>query len=698
MNFLDKVGATRLWAHVVNLVNITKQEINTNLTNNYETKGSAADALENAKAHTNTEIGKLDGAVSGSGNFVKTISQTNGKITAGLGNITINDIPFHASTKMTFGVGDNKEYGHVKLSDAYNSTSGELDAVAATPYAVKVAYDKGANAASAAGTAQTKANEAYTLASGKLGKNEKAVDSAKADTAGDAAKLGGQLPSYYATATALNTVSNKTDTNKSAIEANTASIKILNGVTATDTTGDTGKSVRTIAQEETAKIVNNAPAAYDTLKEIADWISNDTSGAASIASNLLDARKEIYGTTDGSGTTDDSTSRIDINASNIGTINSTIQGMKVEDSAVDKKFVTAVSQTDGKITVSRESLKDTDLPRHAQSAETIDTNMIPFEDEALSGQTLDEVLLKIETALIGNESNINTVSAKVIANETNITNITNGTTKVKKAKSADSATKATNDSANNKIVDTYATKTELTSGYITKKDFTTTTDEINTAISEINGAIKDVDDKILDIESGSIKAAIATKATQDGNGNNIVNTYATKTYVESEAGTAETNANTHTDNKLAALKYAGSESVGGAAKSVKASITFNNSGSGVASGTTYNGSAARTVSYNSIGAAPTSHAASSATYGASSDTNYGHVRLSDAINSTSSTAGGYAATPNAVKLAIDAANNAISTLTNNIEKTYTKLENVNITPAKMIYDSTNECINFIFGE
>jgi len=36
---------------------------------------------------------------------------------------------------------------------------------------------------------------------------------------------------------------------------------------------DTNKSVREIAVEETAKIVNNAPTAFDTLKEIADWIS-----------------------------------------------------------------------------------------------------------------------------------------------------------------------------------------------------------------------------------------------------------------------------------------------------------------------------------------------------------------------------------------------------------------------------------------
>jgi hypothetical protein len=43
----------------------------------------------------------------------------------------------------------------------------------------------------------------------------------------------------------------------------------------------------------------------------------------------------------------------------------------------------------------------------------------------------------------------------------------------------------------------------------------------------------------------------------------------------------------------------------GSAGSVVQSITFNNIGSGVASGTTYNGSTARTISYNTIGAEPT---------------------------------------------------------------------------------------------
>ena len=41
---------------------------------------------------------------------------------------------------------------------------------------------------------------------------------------------------------------------------------------------DTGKSVRDIAVEEVANIVSGAPEAFDTLVEIADWISSDSAG------------------------------------------------------------------------------------------------------------------------------------------------------------------------------------------------------------------------------------------------------------------------------------------------------------------------------------------------------------------------------------------------------------------------------------
>ncbi len=76
-----------------------------------------------------------------------------------------------------------------------------------------------------------------------------------------------------------------------------AALKTLIDGKATQTTvdtligDDTGKSVRTVASEEVAKIVAGADKSYDTLKEIADWIMNDTTGAAKMSNDIgrLDA-------------------------------------------------------------------------------------------------------------------------------------------------------------------------------------------------------------------------------------------------------------------------------------------------------------------------------------------------------------------------------------------------------------------------
>lgn len=52
----------------------------------------------------------------------------------------------HRSTGTTYGAGDGSYYGHLKLSAATNSTSGTSGGVAATPSAVKSAYDKAVEA------------------------------------------------------------------------------------------------------------------------------------------------------------------------------------------------------------------------------------------------------------------------------------------------------------------------------------------------------------------------------------------------------------------------------------------------------------------------------------------------------------------------------------------------------------------------
>ena len=49
---------------------------------------------------------------------------------------------------------------------------------------------------------------------------------------------------------------------------------------------DAGKSARTIAAEEVAKVVANAPADFDTLKEIAEYIESDKTGAAQMVTKI----------------------------------------------------------------------------------------------------------------------------------------------------------------------------------------------------------------------------------------------------------------------------------------------------------------------------------------------------------------------------------------------------------------------------
>ncbi len=55
---------------------------------------------------------------------------------------------------------------------------------------------------------------------------------------------------------------------------------------------DAEKSARAIAAEEVAKVVANADGDFDTLKEISDWILNDTTGAANMANDIAALKEE----------------------------------------------------------------------------------------------------------------------------------------------------------------------------------------------------------------------------------------------------------------------------------------------------------------------------------------------------------------------------------------------------------------------
>lgn len=82
--------------------------------------------------------------------------------------------------------------------------------------------------------------------------------------------------------------------NKTAHEANAAAIAVLNGDA--ETAGSVAHTANAAAAAEVAKIVANADADFDTLKEIADWILNDTTGAADMANDIA-ALQELVGET-----------------------------------------------------------------------------------------------------------------------------------------------------------------------------------------------------------------------------------------------------------------------------------------------------------------------------------------------------------------------------------------------------------------
>lgn len=90
------------------------------------------------------------------------------------------------------------------------------------------------------------------------------------------------------------------------------------------------------------------------------------------------------------------------------------------------------------------------------------------------------------------------------------------------------------------------------------------------------------------------------------------------------------------------------------------------------------------------GKAPKSHASSATTYGKGTDGNYGHVKLSDSTSSTTAAAsGGTAATPKAVKDALDAAKTyadgidvGVTGVKGDSESSY-RTGNVNLTPANI---------------
>lgn len=107
--------------------------------------------------------------------------------------------------------------------------------------------------------------------------------------------LGGRIDAIFTPASDGHEASGSVVTyvNKKIEDVNTAASALAGRVTANETSiatlkGDaqTQGSVAHTVATEIAKVVNGAPDSFDTLKEIADWIANDTTGAAKMANDI----------------------------------------------------------------------------------------------------------------------------------------------------------------------------------------------------------------------------------------------------------------------------------------------------------------------------------------------------------------------------------------------------------------------------
>lgn len=88
--------------------------------------------------------------------------------------------------------------------------------------------------------------------------------------------------------------------NDKAIKDNAADILTLETAVGTlnagaDTQGSVAHTATAIAAAEVAKIVAGADVSFDTLKEIADWILNDTTGAANMANDIAALEAKLAG-------------------------------------------------------------------------------------------------------------------------------------------------------------------------------------------------------------------------------------------------------------------------------------------------------------------------------------------------------------------------------------------------------------------
>ena len=129
------------------------------------TATNISNALKTAKDYTDTEVAELktyseqyatgikNDLLNGAGGAYDTLKElgdlidNNTDAIDALDKVAASKAPInHASTATTYGIGTGSNYGHVKLSDSVSSSSAASAGIAASPKAVKSAYEEAISA------------------------------------------------------------------------------------------------------------------------------------------------------------------------------------------------------------------------------------------------------------------------------------------------------------------------------------------------------------------------------------------------------------------------------------------------------------------------------------------------------------------------------------------------------------------------
>lgn len=138
-------------------------------------------------------------------------------------------------------------------------------------------------------TLWTRVAEEVAKVESKASANAEAI----AEHAGKIQTMEGQIAALEAGTYDDSEVRGLIGTNATNIQTNADAIALLNNTA--DVVGSVAHTANTAAAAKVAEIVANADADFDTLKEIADWILNDTTGAADMANDIKALQDQMVG-------------------------------------------------------------------------------------------------------------------------------------------------------------------------------------------------------------------------------------------------------------------------------------------------------------------------------------------------------------------------------------------------------------------